>query len=138
MGAAAVRKLLAILIIFQAFALQARAEPMREFVMSATYGVLAGALVGAASLAFTENPGENMNRVARGASLGLYAGILLGVYLVYVVPSAEEQALDGAGSAHWKMPEQKSWLYRISLNPILEPQAQKISGALLRGEILRF
>src|SRR5690606_6464838 len=63
---------------------------MREFIMSCTYGVLAGTLVGAASLAFEDQPGEKLNRVARGASLGLYAGILLGVYVVYVVPSQLE------------------------------------------------
>ncbi len=69
----------------------ARAEnPTREFVMSCTYGVLAGTLVGAASLAFTSQPSKNMHRVARGASLGLYTGILLGLYVVYLVPSGEE------------------------------------------------
>lgn len=61
----------------------------REFVMSCTYGVLAGTLVGAASLAFTKQPSKNMHRVARGASLGLYTGIVLGLYVVYVVPSLE-------------------------------------------------
>jgi hypothetical protein len=61
----------------------------REFVASCMYGVLAGTLVGAASLAFTKRPGDNLNRVARGASLGLYTGILLGLYVVYVVPSLE-------------------------------------------------
>lgn len=64
-------------------------NPTREFVMSCTYGVLAGTLVGAASLAFTKKPSESMGRVARGASLGLYTGILLGLYVVYVVPSME-------------------------------------------------
>jgi hypothetical protein len=67
----------------------------REFIMSCTYGVMAGTLVGAASLAFTHKPGDNLNRVARGASLGLYTGILLGVYVVYIVPgleSTEEEA----------------------------------------------
>lgn len=63
----------------------------REFVMSCTYGVLAGTLVGAASLAFTKRPGDNLNRVARGASLGLYTGILLGLYVVYVVPGMDTQ-----------------------------------------------
>jgi hypothetical protein len=61
----------------------------REFVMSCTYGVLAGTLVGAASLAFTDKPSDHMNKVARGASLGLYAGILLGLYVVYIVPGME-------------------------------------------------
>ena len=60
-----------------------------EFLMSCTYGVLAGTLVGAASLAFTSQPGQNLNIVARGASLGLYAGILSGLYVVYIVPSLE-------------------------------------------------
>ena len=68
----------------------AQAEPMREFVMSCSYGVLAGTLVGAATLAFTDRPGDNLNKVARGASLGLYAGILLGFYVAYGIPAEEE------------------------------------------------
>ena len=66
---------------------------MKEFVRSCTYGVLAGTLVGAATLAFTEQPGENLNKVARGASLGLYAGILLGLYVVYIVPNQMQKDL---------------------------------------------
>lgn len=64
---------------------------LRGFVMSCTYGVLAGTLVGAATLAFTENPGDHLRNVAKGASLGLYAGILLGAYVVYVVPGQMEK-----------------------------------------------
>lgn len=67
---------------------------MKEFVRSCTYGVLAGTLVGAATLAFTEQPGQNINRVARGASIGLYAGILLGLYVIYIVPSQMNEELD--------------------------------------------
>jgi hypothetical protein len=65
---------------------RAKAEAAREFIMSCTYGVLAGTLVGGASLAFSDKPGDNLNKVARGASIGLYAGILLGAYVVYGVP----------------------------------------------------
>ena len=65
-------------------------NPTREFIMSCTYGVLAGTLVGAASLAFTRLPSENLGTVARGASLGLYVGILLGLYVVYVVPGMDD------------------------------------------------
>lgn len=85
------RSLLALLMTVQiAAAAPAQADnPTREFVMSCTYGVLAGTLVGAASLAFTNQPSKNMYRVARGASLGLYTGILLGLYVVYIVPGLE-------------------------------------------------
>jgi hypothetical protein len=72
----------------------ARAEPVREFIMSCTYGVLAGTLVGAATLAFTDQPGENLNNIARGASIGLYAGMLLGFYVVYGV--SDDSAADPA------------------------------------------
>ena len=61
-------------------------EAGREFITSCTYGTLAGTLVGAASLAFTKHPGNSLNQVARGASLGLYTGILLGAYVAWVVP----------------------------------------------------
>lgn len=74
---------------------RAKADPMREFVLSCSYGVLAGTLVGAASLAFTDKPGDNLNRVARGASIGLYTGILLGLYVVYGVPSEDESMVAG-------------------------------------------
>lgn len=73
---------------------EAEASPEREFIMSCTYGVLAGTLVGAATLAFTDQPGENLNQVARGASLGLYLGIALGAYVVYVVPRQIEKEND--------------------------------------------
>jgi hypothetical protein len=69
--------------------LSAHANPTREFIMSCTYGVMAGTLVGAASLAFEDRPSDHLSKVARGASLGLYTGILLGVYVVYIVPGME-------------------------------------------------
>jgi hypothetical protein len=62
--------------------------------MSCTYGVLAGTLVGAATLAFESKPGDHLNHIARGASFGLYAGILLGFYVVYIVPGLEAQPED--------------------------------------------
>jgi hypothetical protein len=74
----------------QSSTLRTQSDSQREFIMSCTYGVLAGTLIGAASLAFVDRPSENLNKVARGASIGLYAGILLGAYVVYVLPGLEE------------------------------------------------
>jgi len=66
------------------------ADKTKEFTTSCIYGVLAGTLVGAATLAFTSKPGDNLNNVARGASYGLYTGILLGLYVTYGVPNDQE------------------------------------------------
>lgn len=71
--------------------------------MSCSYGILTGTLIGAASLAFTDNPGDNLHRIARGASLGLYAGIALGYYVnslddqPVIDPAYTEEPLPDAG-----------------------------------------
>ena len=80
----------------------------KEFITSVIYGTLAGTLVGAATLAFTSNPGDNLNNVARGASFGLYAGILLGLYVTYGVPEGgenyEQQPAPGEGFPEGELP----------------------------------
>lgn len=98
--------LLALFLVFTSFfSPAARAENQtREFLMSCTYGVLAGTLVGAASLAFTSKPGDNLNRVARGASIGLYTGILLGLYVIYIVPGMESSESDENPVARMDLP----------------------------------
>lgn len=93
--------------------IKAKADPGREFLMSVTYGTLAGALLGTASLAFTDKPGEKLQRIARGASLGLYFGILLGLYVVYGVPSESEE-LDNI------LPPEEDYGFKIR-NPIIYP-----------------
>src|SRR4051812_35871270 len=87
---------------------QAHADPVREFIMSCTYGVLAGTLAGAASLAFSSDPGGSLNNVARGASLGLYAGVFLGLYIVFVIPNPEEQAIDQQTQPNSSLPKLRS------------------------------
>ncbi|MGE3973210.1 MAG: hypothetical protein AB7F59_01645 [Bdellovibrionales bacterium] len=98
--------------------------------MSAAYGVLAGTLVGAATLAFTDRPGDNLKNIARGASLGLYAGILLGLYVVYVVPGEGDE--DGEDYA----PSEES-----SIRPILSPivsETGNLEGAHLSAKVFSF
>ncbi len=106
----------------------------KEFVMSCTYGVLAGTLVGAAMLAFTDQPGENLSKVARGASLGLYTGILLGLYVVYGVSDEEEEPdMANGPSASWKL---KTSSLKWALAPAFNQKG--IDGAALTGEVLNF
>lgn len=112
--------------------LPARADnETREFVMSCTYGVLAGTLVGAASLAFTAKPGDSMFRVARGASLGLYVGILLGLYVVYIVPDLEEN------------PDQQDPVARLDrlpfmIRPTFSANVGALDGVAADWTVLRF
>ena len=109
----------------------ARAEnETREFVMSCTYGVLAGTLVGAASLAFASKPGDSMFRVARGASLGLYAGILLGLYVIYIVPGMEENPEEDPVARLESMP--------VMIRPTFGLRGDIPDGAQADVTVLRF
>ena len=84
---------------------RAHADSTREFMMSAAYGTLAGTIVGAATLAFSDKPGDNLNKVARGASLGLYAGILLGLYVAYGGPTEDSDAAEQLKNTSYKQPD---------------------------------
>ena len=53
---------------------------MKRFLLCSAYGSAIGAGVGLVSLAFTEDPGKKLNTIARGASLGLYGGMIWGAY----------------------------------------------------------
>lgn len=102
-------------------------NPTREFIMSCTYGVLAGTLVGAASLAFTDKPGENLKTVARGASLGLYTGIMLGLYVIYIVPSMEEEPEDPVARL-----ERLPFVVSLTFDRDDQPDGLKADWTLLR------
>lgn len=60
----------------------ALAQDLREFLKTAGVGLISGATLGVVSLAFSDKPSESWNNVARGASLGLYAGMGYGLYRI--------------------------------------------------------
>jgi hypothetical protein len=62
---------------------RAKADEMRTFLLSCAYGTLIGAGIGLATVAVSDDPGSHTQNVAKGASLGLYAGIAWGLYLDY-------------------------------------------------------
>ena len=113
----------------------------KEFIRSCTYGVLAGTLVGAATLAFTDQPGENLNKVARGASLGLYAGIALGLYVVYIVPGEIKEEQDKLFEQQPGLPESEDEYYedtgfRMHVFPMITQRG--IEGVAAQAQLLTF
>lgn len=53
---------------------------LQDFLKSSAYGTIGGALAGVVSLALTDRPSDHGSNIAKGASLGLYAGIGYGLY----------------------------------------------------------
>jgi len=77
----------------------ARAEiPVRAraFATIVSYGAASGALLGAASLAF----GQSSRAIFQGASLGMYAGILFGTYVLVSHHNRGAGAYDDAGTPY--------------------------------------
>ncbi len=56
-----------------------RDNGMEEVLVDGFYGGLAGALVGAAFMAFKDQPGDHLNDMAIGAGVGVIVGTLYGV-----------------------------------------------------------
>lgn len=106
---------------------EALADPAKDFVMSCTYGVLAGTLVGTATLAFADKPGDNLNRIARGASIGLYAGILLGLYVVNLSNSPPPE--EDTPPANVQIP-------RLQISPIISDRG--FEGGAVQYSLFKF
>lgn len=69
------------LLVTLTFPKQARAEmdpKLKAFLITSGYGVGGGALLGLASVAL----GAKARAIAQGASLGLYAGMIFGAYII--------------------------------------------------------
>lgn len=66
---------------------QAIPPKAKAFVVVSAYGTVGGALLGFATLAY----GANSRAIAQGASLGLYAGIIFGTYVLATHKTADER-----------------------------------------------
>jgi len=68
-----------ITLVFAPLESRAQMDPKaKAFLTVSAYGAAGGALLGVASMAF----GTSSRAIAQGASLGLYAGILFGTYVI--------------------------------------------------------
>jgi hypothetical protein len=58
-------------------------DPMRDVVVDSLYGAVAGALIGAATLAFVEHSDEHDDNIKIGAGAGLILGATYGTFKLY-------------------------------------------------------
>ena len=100
-------------------------DQMTRFLKSCAYGALGGAAVGLVSISFSDDPGSKTNQVARGASLGLYAGIGYGYYQSQQDQSSDETVKVDFGNSE---PSDKKDLVITSVTPLMN-QTATIDGA---------
>ena len=118
---------------FLSVAPKAKANDMEIFLKSCAYGTAAGAVLGLASLALSEDPSEHRGNIARGASLGLYAGIGFGLYTLYGMPAASSGRSDFGGVTEGP---QKTLPYQVWFSSITRDE--KIDGAQINFATLSF
>lgn len=70
---------------------KSQASEIRTILTASAYGAGAGALVGLTALTFSDSPSQNISLVTRGASLGLYVGLAVGIYMA-TNPGDSQQA----------------------------------------------
>lgn len=87
-----IKHLMILISLFIGSQVYAQTTPMQGFLRSCAWGTAIGAGAGVVSLAFSEEPSKNLNNIARGASLGLYAGIVLGLVEMNRTQSSHESS----------------------------------------------
>ena len=81
---------------------QSQAAPALEVVLvDSLWGAGIGALVGGATLAFMDEPGHHLDRVYKGAAIGIICGVAFGLYEIrpiytsYTTPSGHKEHVYG-------------------------------------------
>lgn len=64
-------------------------ERFQDIFITAGYATAFGAALGAAALGLQQNPEENLNYIAVGASLGFIGGSVMGAYMVFTPVMAD-------------------------------------------------
>ena len=109
---------------------------MTIFLKSCAYGTVAGAVIGLATLATSENPDGKMSNVARGASLGLYAGIGFGLYTIYSKPSSGSLDIAEMSDRSSEIAEMSAVINPVWFSPIQKDQ--RIDGLQLNWAKISF
>lgn len=68
-----------VVVMSSAFPASAEDNAMKEIFQDALYGGLAGTLIGAATIAFTQKPADHLRNLGIGGAVGVIAGTAYGV-----------------------------------------------------------
>ncbi len=80
------------------------AETKSSVILKGTgYGAIVGTLVGAAVMAFTDDPGDNLDYLYKGAAVGAIGGMLYGFYEAETFATIDEN-----GNIKFAMPTIKT------------------------------
>ena len=91
-------KFASIILLFSAFSFSLKSnnaygqnseQNFQDIFITAGYATAFGAALGAAALGLQNNPEENLNYIAVGASLGFIGGSIMGAYMVFTPVMAE-------------------------------------------------
>ncbi|MBP9709300.1 MAG: hypothetical protein KBD78_16820 [Oligoflexales bacterium] len=118
---------------------QATDERFQDLFVTAGYSTAFGAALGAAFLAFTDEPASQLRYVAMGASLGFIGGSILGTYIIFspmfVAEKIDEQEQWASNAARPNLsansrPTLSSVAARntFSIGPIYEYSSGKVTG----------
>lgn len=101
---------------------QSAEERFQDIFITAGYATAFGAAIGAAALGLQQDPEENLNYIAVGASLGFIGGSIMGAYMVFT-PVMAESTTPTQGLLAENLEEGK-----IYVRPYLSSKSQKIQA----------
>ncbi|MFQ5454931.1 MAG: hypothetical protein ACE5EA_01855 [Nitrospirota bacterium] len=92
--------------------------PIVGILKNSLYGGVIGSILGTAVIAFTDKPSDNLNFIARGAAIGVFAGTIYGFYDVsqyYYIDDTELDSINLNPSLNSYRHPDKRVLYTVNL-----------------------
>ena len=77
------------------------AQTLEVVLVDSLWGAAIGGLVGGATLAFMDHPGDHLERIYQGAAIGIICGVAFGIYEIrpmfssYTTPTGQKEHLYG-------------------------------------------
>ena len=109
-------------------------QHFHELFVTAGYSTAFGAALGAAALGLTENPGEKLQYIATGASLGFIMGSVVGTYVI-LAPAVSYGSSYGQQGAFGSLSDQPK---PVELAPQINLTTAKVDGFRLSWRLREF